>query len=229
VLKLPDTFRLLVTSRPKREFDEILSQQDLVMRSSIDILSPANLDDVAVYVQLRLKDIGKLGKLGETWPDQCLTDDFTRAAEGLFMWVSTVSNYIRTTIDPNEELWLLISHRSPQGLPVEEKMDKLYITILKTCNWWDNTFVQGYRLVMGMIMAAKSPLSMSALQSLHGDNLKWPVEKILQPLSSVLTGLTAMDHPVRILHQSFRDFVTVRAGLSSDREQFFLSIKTHNQ
>jgi hypothetical protein len=109
-------------------------------------------------------------------------------------------------------------------------MDKLYMTILKTCNWRDNAFVQGYRLVMGTIMAAKSPLSMAALQSLHGDNLKWPVEKILQPLGSLLTGLTAMDHhPVRILHQSFRDFVTLRAGLSSDSEQFFLSVETYNQ
>ena len=37
------------------------------------------------------------------------------------------------------------------------------------------------------------------------------------------------DHPVRILHQSFRDFVTLRAGLSSDSEQFFLSVEIYNQ
>jgi hypothetical protein len=108
-------------------------------------------------------------------------------------------------------------------------MDELYMTILKTCNWRDNAFVQGYGLVVGTIMAAKSPLSMAALQSLHGDNLKWPVEMILQPLGSLLTGMTATDHPVRILHQSFRDFITVRARLSSDSKQFFLSIKTYNR
>jgi hypothetical protein len=229
VPKLPDIFRVFLTSRPKGEFDEILSRQDLVMRSTIDILTPANMKDVGVYVQLKLSEIGRRAKLGEKWPDQSLANDFTKAAEGLFIWVSTVCNYIRTTIDPNEELQLLVSHRSPQGLPAEEKMDKLYMTILKTCNWRDNAFVQGYGLVMGTIMTAKSPLSMAALQSLHGDNLKWPVEKILQPLGSLLTGLTAMDHPVRILHQSFRDFVTVRAGLSSDSKQFFLSVQTYNQ
>jgi hypothetical protein len=65
---------------------------------------------------------------------------------------------------------------------------------------------------------------------LDGDNLKWPVEKILQPLGSLLTGLTATDHhPVRILHQSFRDFVTLRARLSSDSKQLFLSIEAYNQ
>jgi hypothetical protein len=230
VPKLPEMLRLFLTSRPKGEFDEILSQRGLVLLRSINILAPANLNDIEVYILLKLKELRRRGKLGEDWPDQSLANDFTRRAEGLFIWVSTVCNYIHTTIDPNEELKLLASQRSPQGLPAEEKMDKLYMTILKTCNWRDNAFVQGYRLVMGTIMAAKSPLSMAALQSLHGDNLKWPVEKILQPLGSLLTGLTAMDHhPVRILHQSFRDFITLRTGLSSDSEQFFLSVETYNQ
>jgi hypothetical protein len=229
VPKLPDMIRVFLTSRPKGEFDEILLQQGLVLLRSINVLAPANLNDIEVYVLLKLKELGRRGKLGEDWPDQSLANDFTRRAEGLFIWVSTVCNYIRTTIDPNEELKLLVSQRSPQGLPAEEKMDELYITILKTCNWRDNAFVQGYRLVMGTIMAAKTPLSMVALQSLHGDNLKWPVEKILQPLGSLLTGLTARDHPVRILHQSFRDFVTLHTGLSSDSERFFLSAETYNQ
>jgi hypothetical protein len=149
-------------------------------------------------------------------------------AEGLFIWVSTVYNYIRTTIDPSEELRLLVSQRSPRGLPAEEKMDKLYITILKTCNWRDNAFIQGYGLVMGTILVAKSPLSMAALESLLGDTLKWPVEEILQPLRSLVSGPTATS-PVRVLHQSFRDFVTVRAELSPDSRQFFLCIKTYNR
>ena len=230
VLKLPEMFRVFLTSRPKGEFDEILSQQGLVLMRSINILAPANLNDIEVYVLLKLKELGRRGKLGENWPAQSLVNDFARRAEGLFIWVSTVCNYIRTTIDIDEELKLLVSQRSLQNLPAETKMDKLYMTILKTCNWQDNAFVEGYRLIMGTIMAAKSPLSMAALQSLHGDNLKWPVEKILQPLGSLLTGLTVMDdHPVRILHQSFRDFVTLRAGLSSDSEQFFLSVETYNQ
>jgi hypothetical protein len=228
VPKLPSMFRIFLTSRPKQEFDEIQSHEDLVLWRSIDIHASANLNDIEIHVQLKLKEIGRWGKLGENWPDQSLVKEFTRTAEGLFIWVSTVCNYIRTTIDPDEELRLLILHRSPQGLPAEEKMDEMYITILKTCNWRDNAFVQGYGIVMGTIMVAKSPLSMVALQSLLGDTLKWPVERILQPLRSLLSGLTARA-PVRILHQSFRDFVTVRAKLSLDSRQFFLCITTGNQ
>jgi len=228
VPKLPEMFRIFLTSRPKREFDEIHSQHDHVQLRSIDIHAHANLNDIEIYVQLKLKEIGRRGKLGENWPDQSLAKEFTGTAEGLFIWVSTVCNYIHTTIDPKEELRHLISQRSPQGLPAEEKMDELYITILKTCNWRDNAFVQGYGLVMGSIMAAKSPLSVMALQSLLGNSLKWPVERILQPLRSLLSGLIAAG-PVRILHQSFRDFVTIRAEISPDSRQFFLCIKTCNQ
>jgi hypothetical protein len=229
VAKLPGMFRIFLTSRPKTEFDVFLLKQDHILLRAIDIHSPANLNDIEIYIQLKLQEIATWGELGEEWPDQSLSSDFTRTAEGLFIWVSTVCNYLRTTVDPNEELRLLVSKRSPRGLPAEEKMDTLYVTILNTCNWRDEAFVHGYGLLMGAIMTAKTPLSMSALQSLHGDTLQFPVKKILRPLSSLLIGLTEMDRPVRILHQSFRDFITVRARLSSDRKQFSICEKTHNQ
>jgi tetratricopeptide (TPR) repeat protein len=227
--KLPGMFRIFLTSRPKREIDVFLAKRDHILLRLIDIHSAANLSDIGIYVRLKLKEIATWGDLGEEWPDQLLLDNFTRTAEGLFIWVSTVCNYVRTTTNPSEELRRLVLKRSPQGLPAEEKMDKLYLTILQTCNWRDEEFVRGYDLLLGAIMAAKSPLSMSALQSLHGDRLKFPGKKILQPLSALLTGLAEMDQPVRILHQSFRDFITVRAQLSSDSRQFFLCEKTHNQ
>jgi hypothetical protein len=227
--KLPGMFRIFLTSRPKREFDIILASQDHILCRSIDIHSPANLSDIGIFVRLKMREIATWGELGEEWPGQPLLNDFTKTAEGLFIWVSTVCNYVRTTTNPNEELRRLVLKRSLHGLPAEEKMDKLYITILQTCNWRDEGFVHGYGLLVGAIMAAKSPLSMSALKSLHGDRLKLPVKKVLHPLSALLTGLTEMDQPVRILHQSFRDFITVRAQLSSDSKQFFLCEKTHNQ
>jgi len=84
VPKLPEMFRVFLTSQPKGEFDEILSQQGLILLRSINILAPANLNDIEVYVLLKLKELGRRGKLGEDWPDQSLANDFTRRAEGLF-------------------------------------------------------------------------------------------------------------------------------------------------
>src|SRR5580693_10046347 len=68
---------------------------------------------------------------------------------------------------PDNKLRLFLSDSAPTGLPAEKKMDDLYAAILHACDWDDNDFVEGYGLVMGAILAAKTPLSMSALQSLH--------------------------------------------------------------
>jgi hypothetical protein len=75
---------------------------------------------------LKLKEIGRWGNLGENWPDWSLAKEFTRTAKGLFIWVSTVCNYIRATVDPDEELQLLVSQHSPQGF---EKLFVLCILI----------------------------------------------------------------------------------------------------
>ena len=65
VSKLPGMFRIFLTSRPKREFDEIQSQHDHVRLRSIDIHTPENMNDIEIYMQLKLKEILRWGNLGE--------------------------------------------------------------------------------------------------------------------------------------------------------------------
>jgi hypothetical protein len=60
-------------------------------------------------------------------------------------------------------------------------------------------------------------------------NLTVPASTVLRPLGSLLTGLANKDQPVRILHLSFRDFITVRAQLSPTSERFYLDEKEHSQ
>jgi hypothetical protein len=305
--ELPSNFRMFITSRPLKEIDAFLSGKHHIFHQTIDIYTTANLEDISVYAKTQLKGVAKLGGLGDNWPDEQLVQDFTRAAEGLFLWVSTVCKHIGNTIDPDAELRSLLSRRSPQRIPAEEQMDKLYLTILNSCNWDDEKFVDGYQLIMGAIMAAKSPLSIRALQVLHNvtvttgsnvqshatggatlhsrhellpslrvnaiprtrfqlsrifvsplriakprsgshaafptshssqalstithsySNLTVPASAVLRPLGPLLTGLTDRDQPVRILHLSFRDFITVRAELPPTSEQFYLDEKEHSQ
>jgi hypothetical protein len=168
--------------------------------------------------------------LGNTWPDEQLLKDFIKTAEGLFLWVSTVCKYIRTTVSPESQLRSLVSRRNPRGLRAEDKMDKLYLTILESCNWDDEAFTEGYKLLMGTIIAAKSPLSIQALQAFHDTSLTAPASAVLRPLGSLLTGLTDATQSVRIpTLVYFRDFVTVRAQLSPTSERFYLDEKEHSQ
>jgi hypothetical protein len=106
-------------------------------------------------------------------------------------------------------------------------MDMLYSTILNTCNWDDEDLVEGYNLLIGVVMVAKMPLSASALQSVHGATLTVRVIDVLRPLGSLLTGLTHEHEPVRILHFSFRDFLTVRAQSSTHAHRFHINEKEH--
>jgi hypothetical protein len=108
-------------------------------------------------------------------------------------------------------------------------MDKLHMTILDSCNWDDEQFIEGYKLLMGAIMVAKSPMSLSALQALHGTSLTASAGAVLRPLGSLLTGLTDTKWPVRIMHLSFPDFVTVRAQSSPISAWFYLNENEHNE
>jgi hypothetical protein len=180
-----------------------------------------------MFIPIQLEDVARRKGLDPTWPGPELTEAFTKRAGGLFLWVSIVCRYLRKSIDPNGELQLLISSNRPSDVSAEEKMDKLYSTILQTCNWRDKAFSEGYLLLMGAIMVARTPLSARALEALHGASLRLTVKTILQPVASLLTGIDKPDEPIQSLHLSFRDFITCRA-LSTPSNRFFISEKEHS-
>jgi hypothetical protein len=227
--KLPGTFRIFLTFRVIRDINKFMAQVNHVRPRSIDIHERTNLEDIAIYIKHELKNVAELQELGDDWPDQHLADEFTRKAEGLFLWVATVSRYLCRTTYPDNKLRLFLSNSVPTGLPAEKKMDDLYAAILHACDWDDDDFVEGYGLVMGAILAAKTPLSMSALQSLHHTMPALCVAEVIPCLSSLLTGLTDKKRPVQILHLSLHDFLTIRAQLSQDHTQFWISEKEHSQ
>jgi hypothetical protein len=156
-------------------------------------------------------------------------DNFIRKVEGLFQWVATISRYLFHTTYPDNKLHLFLSDSTLTGLPAEKKMDDLYAAVLQACDWDDDDFIEGYGLVMGAILAAKTPLSMSALQSLHCPTPTLCITEVVPQLSSLLTGLTDKKQPVQILHLSLCDFLTVHAQLSRDYKQFCISEKEHSQ
>jgi hypothetical protein len=108
-------------------------------------------------------------------------------------------------------------------------MRALYAEVLSTCDWSDQDFVHDYKLVIGTIIAAKTPLSPSALQSLHREYPTLEVDEVLRPLSSVLTGFINNGHPIRILHLSFRDFLAYHGQFPSVHERFQVNEREHSQ
>ncbi|KAF7976989.1 hypothetical protein HWV62_4906 [Athelia sp. TMB] len=229
VTQLPPHVRILITSRPTSVIEEHLSRCSHVVAHSIDVHSVENKGDIDMYVDTQLRDEALLHKMGLTSPDEVIIHDLKRLAEGLFVWIVTICNFLRTAHRPKDKLQALLSKSSQQGTHPEKKMDQLYAAILAECgDWEDADFVKDYDLVIGTIMALKRPLSLAALRALHDGSLDLEAEQLLQRFGSVLTGFRDDHQPIRTLHLSFHEFVTNRAANDDSTKRFHLSEKEHS-
>ena len=121
-----------------------------------------NKEDVAMYVKHRLKDIMIMWGLPVEWPQKDRTELFIKKADGLFIWAATMSEYLVHQVSPGKHLDFLLSGTGQSESHMENQMNKLYSTILSTCNWDDGGFVEGYGLLIGAILAAKIPFCICA-------------------------------------------------------------------
>ncbi|KAF7973984.1 hypothetical protein HWV62_13870, partial [Athelia sp. TMB] len=226
---LPPQVRILITSRPTNTIEEYLSRRNHIVAHSIDVHSAENKVDIDMYVDTQLRDEAILRKMGLISPDEAIIRDLKRLAEGLFVWIVTICNFLRTAHRPKDKLQALLSKSSQQGTHPEKKMDQLYAAILAECGDWEDTdFVKDYDLVIGTIMALKRPLSLAALRALHDGSLDLEAEQLLHRFGSVLTGFRDDQQPIRTLHLSFHEFVTNRAANDDSTKRFHLSEKEHS-
>ncbi|KAF7973304.1 hypothetical protein HWV62_15625 [Athelia sp. TMB] len=226
---LPPQVRILITSRPTRIIEEYLSGSRHIAMHSIDVHSFENKGDIDMYVDAQLRDEAMLHKMGLASPDEVIIRDLKRLAEGLFVWIATVCNFLRTAFRPKDKIHAMLSKSYRQGSPPEKKMDQLYAAVLAECgDWEDSEFVTDYDLVMGTLVALKRPLSLDALRGLHNGSMGLEAEQLLQRFGSVLTGYRDPHQPIRILHLSFHEFVTDRAVHDDNTKYFYLSEKGHS-
>lgn len=227
VPKLPPVFRFIVTSRP----DPILADGLVpVQPRSINIHGEVNQADVASYLDFRLKMIvSKNLKLDRQWPAPDLLYRLRTMAGGLFLWASTVCDYLAEMIRPDKKLTALLDSLSVHPLPPIKKMDDLYSKILGSCRWDDDDFVEGYSLVVGTVMVARTPLTTAGLQALLESDADVSVKPILHPLASLFTGVNGDEQPVQALHLSYRDFLTLRAKDTVGAERYFIDERQYHQ
>lgn len=230
--KLSSKLRILVTSRPTRIMKQYLSNQDHIKVHSIDIDTAENQSDVAAYIDSQLRSQAMCSMMGLSYPDEALIVELKVQAEGLFIWIVTICKYLHIAYQPRAKLMILLSKSRTRGLPPTKKMDGLYGVIMEACGDWDDEdFVRDYKLVMGAIMAAKRPLSISALQAMHnvdGVTMLSPKD-LLERFGSVIVRLTDDQEPIRILHLSFREFVTDSAANDDQTRKFHVSEKIHSE
>ncbi|KAF8316450.1 uncharacterized protein EI90DRAFT_3021583 [Cantharellus anzutake] len=214
VPRLPSSIKFFITSRQFDLMNRYLSPNYPIDRLTIDLSDEANTRDCARFIRFQLQKLKMLHRdLQRNLQDEDkMVQEISEQANGLFIWISTIFRYMKTTNqNPMRTLKsLLDTGAKRREVPAEKMMEDLYTSILKKCAWEDEDFVHDYPIVMGAIFVAQQPLSITAWDSILLPFLKSSVRYALAELAPLLSGVEDSLIPVRILHQSFRDFIVDR-------------------
>ena len=208
--------RVFITSRPETTirfgFKNIPgdTHQDYALH---DIDKGITEQDISVFLSHELEEIRKLYDIGQGWPAGNNIRILAQKANGLFIYAATACRILRSSkvYPPEDQLKLLLqgstNSKSPDGA-----VDEIYSQVLKysLVEKGDNeeraVTAECFRGVVGPIVILFDPLSYISLAELIGVP-PHSVLAILDNLRSVLDVPASQDHPIQLLHPSFRDFL----------------------
>ncbi|KZS91859.1 hypothetical protein SISNIDRAFT_397550, partial [Sistotremastrum niveocremeum HHB9708] len=205
--ELPPNFRILLTSRPQKELEDAFLRSQYVTSLDLQVASRSSVDqDLAVYYQARL---GDLVELDEAWPNRLWRSELVNRSEGLFQWAFTACEYVLEPVwGPDEQLKNLLSSTSTSTELAG--LDSLYKAVLHNIFGFakNDRRIERFRSVLGRILCARKPLSVTDLSALRGpEESSSMVKTIVQRMGPVLAGVSTDASPVQALHTSFRDFL----------------------
>ena len=199
-----------------------------VERSSVD-------SDIKLFLRVRLTEIAKTRSdcdLTKDWPGSYDINILCKKAAGLFIYASTVVNFVASQHHlPTERLSLIIS--LPQSSAHEGKsgIDLLYIQVLEHAfrdgDSDDRELYSRFKFVVGTVLSVFHPLSRKSLSDLLR-NCGTPshISNTLRSLHSLLLVPDNKVDPVRIFHKSFPDFLTDPRRCKDER--FFVDPPIHH-
>jgi hypothetical protein len=230
LIDLPPNFRILITSRLENGIEPAFANAQSVRTLYMDDsqLAANTEQDIGVYLRSELSE-----DVFEVYGAK-----LAKSAEGLFQWAAVACGFIESTDSlglSNDECVRRLLGQS-RGRSGEGLLDNLYEEVLKEY-FKSNEAQMVFRSVMGQLLAAMEPFSISSLIILrcHAPTVHVELEdpdsdrvvKILRHLGSLLSNVTSTDQtrPIVPLHTSFRDFLTSRKS-----EVFYVDLEdAHRQ
>ncbi|KAF7968877.1 hypothetical protein HWV62_29152 [Athelia sp. TMB] len=224
---LPADLQFFITSRPTKYIEQHLSGKAHVKTHVIELNSDENRRDIAAYIDAKLRDEHMSFGAENAQLDKSVVGNLIVMSEGLFFWLAKAFEYLNGISNPTQEIKLLVSTPGLQGFPaINRAMDALCTTILDASiggDWYDERFCRNYQHIIGVIVAAKRPLSLAALRALHGDRQNPSLGALLEQFASIVVVNSDDQEPtVRILHESFRGFITSRAASALETRKFHI-------
>lgn len=218
---LPWRLKILITSRPELPirlgFGAIRGTfQDLILH---EVPSDVVQSDLRIFLQ---DELGRIREdynnsvpghrqLQDPWPG---TDSIERIAEmatPLFIFAATVCRFVsdRRGGSPDKQLHKFLVYQTRENA---SKLDAIYLPILTqmtldTSDEIRHELLADFHVIVGSIILLANPLPAAGLASLLGLTAD-VIEDRLDLLHSVINVPMSPEKPVRLLHLSFRDFLT---------------------
>jgi hypothetical protein len=189
-------------------------------------ISPSTVDhDISLFLEYHLGIIRQECFLGMDWPGRQTVRDMIQKAGGLFIWAATACRFIREGRRfATKRLAQILRGDTAKASP-EEKLNKIYRTILMNCirDEYDDLekeeLYKTFKEVVGTIVIlsfGSFPLSSTSLGRLlqfqDGD-----VDRTLDDMRSILEIPIDKDQPIRLHHPSFRDFLLDKQRCNDQR------------
>lgn len=201
--------RFFVTSRPELPihlgFRTVKdSHQDLVLHEIPGLIIE---HDISLFLEHKLAKIRKERALSTGWPGNPDIQALLTMSVPLFIFAATICRLFEDhNLDPEQCLTEILKYQSQ-----ESKLDGTYLPVLdRLVSRYTGTrrkqLVQDVQEVIGIIILLESPLSITALSKLIRIT-KTSINARLSSLHSVLHIPNNKTLPVRLFHQSFRDFL----------------------
>lgn len=220
--KWAPALRIIMTSRAEPDIHSALESQPHIFSLELDITSDNNADDILRYFRHRISSICTTNKhlsLSPCWPGDNQIAELSKRTHGLFVWAKVASDFIDGH-DPRKRLHRLLTGQAM--LEAEAALDNLYTTALDSAGRWDDSdFVADFQAILGLVLVARDPLSMSAIDDLLYGILAEgrPSIHTISLLGCILTYRTK----VRVLHPSLVDFLSDRRRCG--RQVWFMNKK----
>ncbi|KAG9028235.1 hypothetical protein FS837_003941 [Tulasnella sp. UAMH 9824] len=225
--KIPVPLKVLITSRP--EFHIRRKFQSLTLRSISrpyilhDIEKSVVKEDIEMFLRHRLNQIAEDNDIQTPWPGEAALGALVDKAGILFIFASTAVKFIQNgkRKDPEARLGLVLQDSASKGGSQFREIDALYTQVLRYALSVDkeeeeeddddddeqDSMQEAFGTVLGAVILLRDPLSSRSLESLL--SLNHGITQIaLRHLHSVLIVPESVDGEIRLLHPSFRDFLT---------------------
>ena len=212
--------KFFLTSRPELPirlgFKDISGKYERLALHRIP--EPIVKEDISTFLEHELamirddynKSVAQNRQLPADWPSQTNVQSLVAMAIPLFIFATTICRFIndRKCGQPKDQLAKVLKYETRSQA---SKLDATYLPVLdqllvRVTISERRGLVEEFRQVIGSIIVLASPLSATSLNRL----LRVPegtVDNRTDLLHSVLSIPSHPDHPIRLLHLSFRDFL----------------------